>query len=67
LFDPTLGMTMDTLYFSECADINALSGNAADTAAVNEVHQMAVHYGILTPYVGTVNEDHIFKFDLLDS
>jgi hypothetical protein len=65
MFDPTLGMTMDTLYFSECADINALSGNAADTAAVNEVHQFAVHYGILTPYVGTVGEDHIFKVDLL--
>jgi hypothetical protein len=70
LFDPTLGMTMDTLYFSECADINALSGNAADTAAVNEVHQMAVHYGILTPYVDATvgvpaGDYHIFKSDLL--
>jgi hypothetical protein len=49
-FDPTLGAMIDTMFYSECADINALSGNADDTAAVQEVHQIAVHYGILTPY-----------------
>jgi hypothetical protein len=49
-FDPTLGAMVDTMFYSQCADINALSGNAADTAAVQEVHQVAVHYGILTPY-----------------
>jgi hypothetical protein len=65
LFDPTLGMTMDTLFFSECADINALSGNAADTAAVNEKHQLAVHYGILTPYANAATDNSIFKIDML--
>jgi hypothetical protein len=64
LFDPTIGMTLDTLYYSECADINALSGNAADTAAVNEVHQMALHYGILTPFEGT-NTGVMGGFNLL--
>lgn len=65
MFDPTLGVEMDMLYFDECADINALSGNAADTAAKNEVHQMAVHYGILTPYANAATNNSIFKFDLL--
>jgi len=49
-FDDTLGTMVDTMYYSTCADINALSGNAADVAAVQETHQVAVHYGIITPY-----------------
>jgi hypothetical protein len=65
LFDPTLGLTMDTLYFSECGDISTESGNAADTAAVKEYHQMAVHYGILTPYADAATDNSIFKIDLL--
>jgi len=64
LFDPTLGMTLDTLYFSSCKDINAVTGNAADAAAVNEYHQMAAHYCILTPYENT-QSGVIRKFDLL--
>lgn len=64
LFDPTMGMTLDTLYYSTCADINALTGNAADTSAVNEVHQMAAHYCILTPYEG-VASGVIRRYDLL--
>ncbi len=64
LFDPTLGMTMDTLFYSECGDISVESGNAADTAAVREYHQMAVHYGILTPYENS-QSGVIRKFDLL--
>jgi hypothetical protein len=56
---------MDTLYFSECGDISTESGNAADTAAVKEYHQMAVHYGILTPYANAATDNSIFKFDLL--
>jgi hypothetical protein len=63
IFDPTMGMNLDTLYFSSCADINALTGNAADTSAVNEVHQMAAHYAILTPY--ETSNGVIRKFDLL--
>lgn len=65
LFDPTLGMTMDTLFFSECGDISTESGNAADTAAVKEYHQMAVNYGIMTPYANAATDNSIFKFDLL--
>lgn len=64
LMDPTLGMTMDTLYFDGCGDINALTGNASDTAAKVEKHQMAVHYGIVTPYENT-QSGVIRKFDLL--
>ena len=64
LFDPTLGMMMDTLYFSECDTIAVESGNAADTTASREFHQMAVHYAILTPYENT-NSGVIRKFDLL--
>lgn len=67
LFDPTMGMDLDTLYYSSCADINVITGNASDTSAVNEVHQMAAHYAILTPYspVGGTNTGVIRKFDLL--
>jgi len=50
VYDDVLQTQIDTMYYSDCADINALTGNAADVAAVQEVHQFAVHYGILTPY-----------------
>jgi hypothetical protein len=67
MFEPVLGVDMDTLFYSACADINAISGNAADTSAMNEVHQMAVHYAILTPYdlAGTDPSGVIRKFNLL--
>jgi hypothetical protein len=56
---------VDILYFSECGVISNESGNAADTAAVKEYHQMAVHYGILTPYADAATDNSIFKIDLL--
>lgn len=66
MFDETLGIDLDTLFYSDCADINALSGNAADASAVNEVHQMAAHYAILTPYNLTGGASGVIrKFDLL--
>jgi hypothetical protein len=67
MFEPVLGADMDMLFYSSCADINVVSGNAADTSAMNEVHQMAVHYAILTPYdlAGTDPSGVIRKFDLL--
>ena len=66
MFEPILGVDMDTLFYSDCADINALSGNAADVSASNEVHQMAVHYALLTPYIaGATPSGVIRKFDLL--
>lgn len=64
LFDPTVGTNLDYLYYSECDDISAKSGNAADTAAVSEIHQMAVHYGILTPHI-SANTGVIGGFNLL--
>jgi hypothetical protein len=63
--DPTMGMDLDTLYFSSCADINALSGNASDVSAVQETHQMAAHFCILTPFEATGSSGVIRKFDLL--
>jgi hypothetical protein len=64
LFDPTLGMTMDTLFYSECGDVSPESGNADDTTAIREYHQMAVHFAILTPYEN-LQSGVIRKFDLL--
>ena len=63
-FDQTIGLDLDYMFYSTCADINALTGNAADVAAVNEVHQFAVHYAILTPYEGA-QSGVIGCFDLL--
>ena len=62
--DPTLGLDLDFLFSDGCGDINALSGNAADTAAKVETHQFAMHFGILTPYQN-VQSGVIRKFDLL--
>jgi len=66
MYDDILGTTLDTLYYSDCDDINVLTGNAADVSAVDEVHQFAAHYAILTPYIGTPATDGVIrKFDLL--
>lgn len=68
LFDPTLGMTMDTLDYSACGPISTESGNVLDTTAVREYHQVAIHYAILTPYSNFANSgvsSVIRKFDLL--
>jgi hypothetical protein len=48
--DSVLGTNVDYMYYSDCADINALTGNALDIAAVQEVHQVSVSYGIIMPY-----------------
>jgi len=64
VMDPTLGLPLDFLFSDGCGDINALSGNAADTAAKVETHQFAMHFGILTPYE-SVQSGVIRKFDLL--
>ena len=50
VFDPVLGTMVDTMFESDCADINAKTGNALDVSNVQEKHQVAVNYGILTPY-----------------
>jgi hypothetical protein len=50
IYDPVLGTNIDTMFYSACADINAKTGNALDVANVQEHHQVAVTYGIMTPY-----------------
>ena len=49
MYDSVLGTTVDTMYSSSCADINVKTGNALDTHNVQEQHQVAVNFGILTP------------------
>jgi len=50
MYDNVLQTNVDVMYQSSCVDINALTGNALDVAAVQETHQVAVHYAIITPY-----------------
>jgi hypothetical protein len=50
VYDEVLGTFVDTMFESDCADINAKTGNALDVSNVQEKHQIAVNYGILTPY-----------------
>ena len=63
--DPTLMMDIDYLYTDGCLDNSAdPSAYAGDTAVAQETHQMAMHFGILTPYE-SVQSGVIRKFDLL--
>jgi len=65
LNDPTLMMNLDYLYTDGCLDNSAdPSAYAGDTAVAQETHQMAMHFGILTPYENT-QSGVIRKFDLL--
>ena len=50
LFDPTVGITLDTLYEDKCADVSAETGNAKDKADVLQGFQFAGHFALLTPY-----------------
>ena len=50
VYDDVLQTTVDTMFESDCADINAKTGNALDVSNVQEKHQVSVNYGILTPY-----------------
>lgn len=70
MFDPTLGVELDTLYEPQCADISATTTNADDTAALLEGFQFAAHYAILTPYSNFATSgvsSVIRKFDLLNT
>jgi hypothetical protein len=49
VFDPVFGTDMDVTFQSQCADINAKTGNALDVANVQELHQVNVNFGIITP------------------
>lgn len=50
VYDDVLGTNVDTMFESDCADINVKTGNALDTSNVQEKHQVSVNYGIITPY-----------------
>ena len=67
LYEPMLGITLDTLEFSACGSIATETGNAADVTAVREKYQFAAHYGILTPYTNFATSgvaSVIRKFDM---
>jgi hypothetical protein len=49
VFDPVFGTDLDVTFQSVCADINAKTGNALDVANVQELHQINVNFGIITP------------------
>lgn len=66
VYEPMLGMTLDTLEYSLCGSIAVESGNAADAAAVREHFQFAAHYAIVTPY-DSVSTPVIRKFDMLNA
>lgn len=53
--EPTLGLDLGTISWSDCADINALTNNALDTVGVQEYHQMEAMVGIITPYSNFAN------------
>ena len=66
--EPTLGMDVGTLFYSTCGDVSPESGNAQDTTAVREYHQMEVMIGLLTPYTNFANSGNsavIRKADFL--
>lgn len=66
--EPTLGMDVGTLFYSTCGAISTESGNAQDTTAVREYHQMEVMLGLLTPYTNFANSGNsavIRKADFL--
>jgi hypothetical protein len=50
LYDPTVGVTLDTLFEDKCANVSADTGNAKDTADVLQGFQFAGHFALLTPY-----------------
>jgi hypothetical protein len=50
LFDPTVGVTLDTLFEDKCANVSAETGNGKDTADVLQGFQFAGHFALLTPY-----------------
>jgi hypothetical protein len=68
VYDPTLGMMLGTLEYSDCGTIVAESNNADDATASRQYFQMEAIYGIMTAYdnfaVSAV-PSVIRKFDLL--
>ena len=49
VYDPVFGANIDVTFQSVCADINGKTGNALDVANVQELHQVNVNFGIITP------------------
>ncbi len=50
LFDPIVGVTLDTLFEDKCADLTSETGNSKNTAEVLQGFQFAGHFALLTPY-----------------
>ena len=58
------GLEIELMSKDECADVNALTGNVQDTAALVKKYQMSVNCAIITPY-NTGTNGGIKKFDIL--
>jgi hypothetical protein len=61
-----LGIELEVMYKSDCADVAARTGNAKDTAALKEQWKVYYNVAILTPYVGAAETNNGIKsFDFL--
>ena len=59
-----MGIPMSLMIKDECADVNAVTGNAEDTNALVKSYQMGINVAIVTPY-NTGTNGGIKKFDYL--
>ena len=61
---PLLGITLEVMYKSDCADVSARTGFTEDTGALQEQWKLYYNVAILTPYETGTNGG-IKKFDML--
>tara|TARA_B100000963_G_scaffold107214_1_gene93201 strand:+ start:727 stop:1770 length:1044 start_codon:yes stop_codon:yes gene_type:complete len=59
-----MGIPMSLMIKDDCADVNAITGNAEDTNALVKSYQMGINVAIVTPY-NTGTNGGIKKFDYL--
>lgn len=61
-----LGIELEVMYKSDCADVSARTGFASDTGNLKEQWKVYYNIAILTPYVGAGETNNgIKKFDFL--
>ncbi len=48
--EPTLGLDLGTISWTDCQALDGVTNNAQDTVGVEEYHQMEVMIGLLVPY-----------------
>lgn len=53
--EPTLGLDLGTISWTDCQALNGVTNNAQDTVGVEEYHQMEVMIGLLVPYSNFAN------------